>query len=64
MVRGRKPTDPQKALARAAADHAVALGRLGEMRAARERRDQAAAGGERALPKAPPPCRIRRATSA
>ena len=61
MVRGRKPTDPQKALARAAADHAVALGRLGEMRAARERRDQAAAGGERALPKAPPPCRIRRA---
>lgn len=61
MVRGRKPTDPQKALARAAADHAVALGRLGEMRAARERRDQAAAGGERPLPKAPPPCRIRRA---
>ena len=61
MVRGRKPTDPQKALARAAADHAVAVERLGEMRAARERRDQAAAGGERALPKAPPPCRIRRA---
>jgi transposase len=61
MVRGRKPSDPQKALARAAADHAVALGRLGEMRAARERRDQAAADGERALPKAPPPCRIRRA---
>ena len=61
MVRGRKPTDPQKALARAAADHAVALERLGEMRAARERRDQAAARGERALPKAPPPCRIRRA---
>lgn len=61
MVRGRKPTDPQKALARAAADHAVALGRLGEMSAARERRDQAAASGERPLPKAPPPCRIRRA---
>ena len=61
MLRGRKPTDPHKALARAAADHAVALGRLGEMRAARERRDQAAAGGERPLPKAPPPCRIRRA---
>lgn len=61
MVRGRKPTDPQKALARAAADHAVALGRLGEMRASRERRDQAAASGERPLPKAPPPCRIRRA---
>lgn len=61
MVRGRKPTDPHKALARAAADHAVALGRLGEMRAARERRDQAVAGGERVLPKAPPPCRIHRA---
>jgi transposase len=61
MVRGRKPTDPQKALARAAADHAVAVGRLGEMRAARERREQAAGAGERPLPKAPPPCRIRRA---
>ena len=61
MVRGRKPTDPQKALARATADHAVALGRLGDMRAARERRDQAAASGERPLPKAPPPCRIGRA---
>ena len=62
MVRGRKPADPAKALARAAADHAVARDRLGEMRAKRERRERAAGAGERPLPKAPPPCRIRRAT--
>ena len=61
MVRGRKPADPAKALARAAADHAVARERLGEMRAERERRERAAGAGERPLPKAPPPCRIRRA---
>ena len=45
---GRKPKDPHAALARAEVEHAVALKRVEDLKAERERRDAAAARGENA----------------
>jgi transposase len=59
QLAGRKPKEPQAALARAEVDHRVAAQRLGRMQAARAAKLEAAARGE-AL-NAPPPCRIERA---
>lgn len=63
QVTGRKPkTQPLAALARAEVDHTVARERLEGMQAARAAKLEAAARGEQL--KAPPPCRIERATGA
>lgn len=62
QVVGRKPTEPQAALARARVDRAVAAERLDEMQAARAAKLAAAERGETLT--APPPCRIRRAKAA
>ena len=45
---GRKPKDPHAALARAEVEHAVALKRVEDLNAERERRDAAGARGENA----------------
>jgi transposase len=60
QVRGPKPKEPRAALARAEVDHRVAVERLEMMQAAQAAKLEAAARGERL--KAPPPCRIERAT--
>jgi transposase len=60
-VSGRKPTEPHAALARAQIDHDVALARVREMEAAAAAKLEAAGRGEKR--KAPPPCRIERATA-
>jgi transposase len=44
---GRKPKDPHAALARAEVERAVALGRVEDLKAERERRNAAAARGEK-----------------
>lgn len=59
---GRKPTEPLAALARAQVDHAVVVGRVNAMQAARERKLAAAERGEKLT--APPPCRIAAAHAA
>jgi transposase len=58
---GRKPLQPLAALARAEVDHQVALDRVNEMQAAAAAKHAAAKRGE--MLKAPPPCRIQRATT-
>ncbi len=64
---GRKPKDPHAALARAEVEHAVALKRVEDLKAERERRDAAAARGENAagprlrIDKAQRTLRVRRA---
>ena len=59
---GRKPKEPQAALARAQADHSAACERVDRMQAARAAKLAAAARGERI--DGPPPCRIERAKRA
>jgi transposase len=57
--RGRKPTEPHAALARAQVDHAAALTRVTALEAKRAEKLAAAARGERTS--GPPPCRIEEA---
>jgi transposase len=59
QVIGRKPKEPQAALARAQIDHDVARARVHEMEAAAAAKREAAQRGEKLT--APPPCRIERA---
>lgn len=62
LRKGRKPSEPLAALARAQIDQQVALARVTEMEAAAQAKRQAAARGEKR--KAPPPCHIQRAKAA
>jgi transposase len=58
QLKGRKPKEPQAALARAEVDRRAAVQRLSRMQAARAAKLEAARGEKL---KAPPPCRIERA---
>jgi transposase len=61
-LRGRKPSEPRLALARALADHTAALTRVSKLEAKRAQKLAAAARAEKIS--GPPPCRIERARAA